>query len=242
MPVVKNPYVDVWIVRWEDYDASRLEHVLNDHERARAKRFTKESARSRFVIARGLLRQKLADELRATPEDISIAYSTTGKPSLEAPGDGSDLRFCVSHADELGLIGLGRSHAIGVDIERRDERIPIDRLANRFFTPLEAAFLQTLDQCQRHEAFCKMWTAKEALIKAQGEGVPSSLRRYAVDLHDDGSVSLATINGDDRSAHGWRLETVPLDDDHIAAVAINTPDARIRWHRIVTQAEESESR
>ena len=240
--MINSPIVDVWTVRWVDFDKSSLQHLLHDHERARAERFRDASVRSRFVIARGLLRQKLADELRTEPASVPIVSSPRGKPVLKAPFDGIDLRFSVSHADEVGLIGIGRGKPIGVDIEGPQGRRSLDRLAHRFFTPYEAAQLRRLAQSQRHEAFLRIWTAKESLIKARGEAVPSGLRRYAVELGDDGSVALLSIDGNERAARDWRLETVALDADHIATVAIQAPDARIRWHRIPPQSEQSERR
>lgn len=224
--------VDVWVVRWPDFDAAQLNSCLSEDERSRADRFTNSDARGRFVIARGLLRAIIGRQLGVHPTELAFASLSTGKPVLAAPGDRTRLTFSLSHADQLGLIAVAHEHAVGVDVERPRANLTMEPLAERFFAPAEAARLRATPEDERAEAFLKLWTAKEALIKAQGETVPTALRRYQLALLDDGSISLARIGGNTDAARPWHLETVRLDDDHRAAVAVETPDAEIRWQRL----------
>ncbi len=224
--------MDIWIVEWAAFNAAALHRHLSDEERERAERATHGSARSRFVIARALLRCLLARELDIAPIDIGIVRSSQGKPQLQSPSNGIGLQFSVSHADRFGVIGLARGTALGVDVESRHPERSVGRLTERYFTDLEVAELRGLPEQRRHNAFLTIWTAKEALIKAHGETVPRALKDHELALLDDGSASLRKLHGDVERAAAWQLDTVRLGTDHTATVAAKDPHAEIRWQRL----------
>ncbi len=224
--------VEAWIVEWSAVESEPLLSLLSPDEHRRADRFANGSARSRFVIARGLLRRLIGRYLAVPPTEVRLDYASTGKPRLAAPHDTIGLRFSVSHADRFGLIALARGVALGVDVETSPAAEAALRLADRFFTSPEAAQLRGTSPSERAEAFAAMWAAKEALIKARGETVPSALSRYEVDRSDDGSIAVGRIEGDPSSAPDWRLDTVRLAKGHTAAVAVKDPRAAIRWQRL----------
>jgi len=221
--------VEVRTVAWSGFRPERLLSLLSPDEQARAGRLTKGSARARFVIARGLLRQLVGERLGLPPTDVGFDYSSTGKPRLAATLSADHPHVSVSHGERFGVIALSRGAPLGVDVETPPADRSALRLAERFFTDAEATQLRRMPQRDRPEAFAAMWTAKEALIKAHGETVPSALPRYEVRLEDDGSIGLASIQGDPGSVHDWQLEAVRLDKRHTATVAVGDPNAEIRW-------------
>jgi len=224
--------MDVWVVEWAAFDADSLRRHLSDEERVRAERAVPKSSHSHVIIARALLRCVIARELDSEPADLGFMHTLQGKPKLQFPKNGTGLQFGVSHAHRFGLIGLARDTPLGVDVESRHPERAVGRLAGRFFTDREATGLRNLSERSRHDAFLTMWTAKEALIKAQGETVPRALQNYELALSDDGSVSLMRIHGDVERATSWRLDTVRLGTNHMAAVAVEDPQAEIRWRRL----------
>lgn len=224
--------MDVWVVEWAAFHADSLIRHVSDEERVRAERVLPESSQSHVVIARALLRCVIARELDCDPADLGFVRTPQGKPKLQSPANGTDLQFSVSHAHRFGLIGLARGTPLGVDVESRRPERPVGRLAGRFFTDREATRLRSLSERSRHDAFLTIWTAKEALIKAQGETVPRALQNHELALFDDGSVSLMRIHGDAARAADWRLDTVRLGTGHMAAVAVEDPQAEIRWQRL----------
>ena len=74
------------------------------------------------------------------------------------------------------LLAASRTHRLGVDIEHIDPDADVVRLARRFFPTDEADELASLPVDERHEAFFRAWTRKEAILKGVGGGVPSRLR------------------------------------------------------------------
>ena len=94
-----------------------LAGVLSETERERADRFVFERDRRRFVVCRARLRELLAERLHCSPASVEIVYGAHGKPGLRPHQEGTDLRFNVSHCDDLAVYGFSSGREIGVDVE-----------------------------------------------------------------------------------------------------------------------------
>ena len=60
---------------------------------------------------------------------------------------------------------------IGVDVECFDRRVECLALARRYFAPSEITALEALDGAGQRQLFFRLWTSKEAAMKATGEGL-----------------------------------------------------------------------
>jgi 4'-phosphopantetheinyl transferase len=147
---------------------------LSPRERARYESFAHEQHRFRWGAARGTLREILGRATVRPPEEIVFRYAPHGKPEVEG------LHFNISHSGGLALLALGRVE-VGVDVELPRRR-RTDDIARRFFAPGEQERLFALPDAERFEAFFRLWTCKEAFLKATGEGLSRSLRSYEIDL------------------------------------------------------------
>ncbi len=78
----------------------------------------------------------------------------------------------MSHSHHLGLYAFAYSeYGIGIDLELIRPISNIISLAKRFFTEKEASYLESLLPREQIETFFQFWTAKEAYLKATGEGL-----------------------------------------------------------------------
>jgi 4'-phosphopantetheinyl transferase len=134
-----------------------LAMLLSTDERVRAARFRLARDRRRFIVARATLRRLLAARLSSRPESIELAYGPHGKPRLRA----GELRFNVSHSEDLALYAFSRRREVGVDIEAVREVPEADRIAPDWFSPAD----------YRRFGFLGCWTRREALAKGLGRGV-----------------------------------------------------------------------
>lgn len=121
------------------------------------------------------LRASIARYLQIDPYSVDLQRRETGRPVLASPL--SDLRFSASHSGDALLLGFMRGDCIGVDIESLKPRPLALELARRFFTAHEAAALNAMPAAEREDAFYRLWTAKEALLKAIGHGLAHALDR-----------------------------------------------------------------
>ena len=80
--------------------------------------------------------------------------------------------------------------AVGVDVEHEGRIVAALDLARRFFTPREAAELSSLPPEQQRTAFLRLWTLKEAFLKALGVGLAKSLDGFSFSAHGRASSNL----------------------------------------------------
>jgi 4'-phosphopantetheinyl transferase len=203
---------------------------LDQGERERADRFRFQRDRDRFVRCRGALRAVLGRYLDLAADGIRFSIGPQGKPSLAHPNDG-DLQFNLSHAERWALLAVTSGRPVGVDIERVDPVRVNDRIAERFFSPMEAAALRTVPAAVRDEAFFRCWTRKEAYVKARGEGLAISLERFSVSIDSRTPPRLLYAEQGDAEVARWELRDLPPPPGYAAALAVEGAGWTLRCWR-----------
>jgi 4'-phosphopantetheinyl transferase len=160
-------------------------------------------------------------------EFVNFVYSPRGKPRLD-PGGPSVLHFNLAHAEDLAIFALTRIGEVGVDLEcvRRIE--DADDLVARFFSKGENATFQALPEAARAVAFFNLWTRKEALLKATGEGLGAALNGVEVSFLPGETARLVAIAGDTRCASEWNLEEFSPAAGYVGAAAVRSQKMRLR--------------
>lgn len=166
--------VHVWVAHLDpaSSESPRRLAATTEAERDRASRFHRRLDAERYLFAHGALRLLLADYLTCDPLALRFGTHENGKPFL----DGAQLEFNLSHSGALALIAVALSRQVGVDVEQLRPMPDLENLAARVCTPGELATLAGLAEPQRERAFFAMWTRKEALAKATGEGIGGVVR------------------------------------------------------------------
>ncbi|HVT33594.1 MAG TPA: 4'-phosphopantetheinyl transferase superfamily protein [Rhodanobacteraceae bacterium] len=177
-----------------------------------------ESANFRDVssAARCLLDHLLAHYggLASAPEIERGEHGKPFAPSL--PG----IDFNLSHARDHVLIAVARAQPLGVDIEHIDRKTDVDGLARRFFAASEAEALRGLPEAQRLEAFVRLWTCKEAVLKALGEGLAFGLDRVAFALDGAGvPTGLSALAAEAGDSDAWQLALLEPAPGFLGALA-----------------------
>lgn len=139
---------------------------LSGEERERAAAFKFPVHRERYIRGRGMVRKCLAEHLGAVPESLDFVLGARGKPHLA----GEELHFNLSHSGEKAALAISKLPAIGIDIEQFDREVDIAGLSRRCFRESERRRLEGLTGEALQRAFFWTWTAKEARMKATGEG------------------------------------------------------------------------
>ncbi len=93
-------------------------------------------------------------------------------------------------------------------------------LAERFFSPSEAATFLALPADLQTEAFYLCWTRKEAYIKARGDGLYLPLSRFDVSLTPGEPAAL--LRAQDRER--WSLHALTPWPDYAAAIVVEGAD------------------
>lgn len=213
--------IHVWLASLDQPQAvvRRLAQSLSGDERLRAERFRFEQDRRRFSVGRGLLRVILARYLGVAPSRMEFRFGPYGKPALAGLSSGDGFRFNVSHSHGLALYAFGRHGEVGVDLEYVRPVPDADEIAERCFAPGERAALRALPPRERHRAFFRCWTRKEAYIKAVGDGLTRRLDGFEVSLAPGEPARLVSVAGAPEEASRWWLEEIAPAPQYVAALA-----------------------
>lgn len=114
------------------------------------------------------------------PENYSVSYNACGKPSvLNAPF------FNLSHSNELVMLAIC-DLPVGCDLEHVRKAV----LSHHVFHPEELSFLSSITPGNKRDfEFLRLWTAKEAFLKAIGTGI--SAKASSFDLSKGDTISLS---------------------------------------------------
>ena len=162
---------DVWPI---------LHDCLPPDERCRADAFHHGADRQSFIAAHALLRLSLIRILG--PHPAAFVANAYGKPCFAADHPCADIGFNISHSRGMVAVGIARGAAIGVDTE------PLDRLdqrdmavITRWLSPVEQSRVAACGEAERAACLLDLWTLKEAVIKATGQGLSLELASFSID-------------------------------------------------------------
>lgn len=205
--------------------AIALSALLSADEQARGQRYLISKARRQFVETRGLLRLLLGAYLQKDPGSLDFQYSENGKPGLTQASGGGLLQFNVSHSQDRVLYAVSADHAVGVDLEGINPLISHRDLAHRICTPQEWAIFDQLPPSEQYQAFFKIWTRKEALVKLCGDRLYEKLTVFEVPAWATSGSYWVKVEGHKR----W-LQDLDLFESFAAAIALPIAPQQIIHH------------
>jgi len=216
-PVLGSDDVHVWrasVAAAAPFE-SQLVGVLGGAENEMAARFHFERDRIRYVVAHAMLRSILAAYAGVAPATLEFGAGPFGKPYLRRGSPA--LEFNLSHSGDVVLMALARDRPVGVDVEEWSANVEVESIATLVFSPLEQEHVVAAGPSARNRAFFRVWSRKEAYIKATGHGVSRGLDHFdVVGAAVPGRVTdhLASDAGD-----RWLLRDLDLDVGYAGAVA-----------------------
>lgn len=157
----------------------------------------------RLSLGVGLLLARGLEQMGIREQTAGLEYRKNGKPYLK---DYPELYFNLSHSGTMAMAVFADTEA-GCDIEKLGRGR--EQVARRFFAPGEQAYLAAASggktaegESQKRtgengmespgedrkvtwdEAFCRIWTLKEAFIKATGEGARIPLTDFCIHVEE----------------------------------------------------------
>ncbi len=133
---------------------------------------------------------------------INFGKIKNGKPVIL---NFDNIFFNISHSENQVICGISNS-VIGIDIEHLDRKINIKALSKRFFSEEEEIYIKNSFD------FLKIWTLKEAYLKAVGIGISGGLKNFTVPLNKNNKMS---SNNKD-----WYFDSIKYDN-YIISVCQN---------------------
>lgn len=154
---------------------SDFEQYLSADKSKNAKRYKSEKSYRNGFCADLLLRTVLCKRFGFDNGTLKFSSTPMGKPFLL----NDNIPFSLSHSKDLISCIVGGNFS-GTDVEFFDRNIDISRLLRRFH-PDEASFiLNVKEPNEQKRLFFRLWTLKEAYLKAKGTGISGGLRSFCV--------------------------------------------------------------
>jgi 4'-phosphopantetheinyl transferase len=158
---------------------SRWHAVLDSREVARVARFHADKDRNLYIAAHALTRALLAHVGEKLAAAWQFAETEKGKP--EIIDNESNLAFSLSHT--AGLVACAVAHfPVGIDTESRDRKQKQADIAQTVLASSEVALLTAYPFPRQSEIFLRLWTLREAYVKATGQGISFPREDFAFTL------------------------------------------------------------
>ncbi|MGW6982186.1 4'-phosphopantetheinyl transferase family protein [Streptomyces sp. NPDC054932] len=187
--------------------------VLDAEERAKAARLLRPDARHRYLAAHLGLRILLGSHLGLPPREVPLTREKCpccGGPHGRPAITDSAVHFSLSHSGDLAYVALA-ARPVGVDIEETPSPEAVADVINSLH-PEETAELGALAPEERPQALARVWSRKEACLKATGTGLALGLTDPYVGTHP--TPPLLT---------GYTLTDLPAPAGYTAALATINP-------------------
>lgn len=155
---------------FEEYE--KYMPLVSSERRERISRIKSGRDKTVSLITELLIRHEISRQINIPFSEIIFGYGEHGKPYIL---NDTDYFFSVSHSDNR-IAFAGGNFPIGIDVERIS-RGSI-KIAKRFFTDNEYNFIKA--GREQSEAFCEIWTAKEAYVKMLGVGLSKPFKSFDV--------------------------------------------------------------
>lgn len=199
---------------------SRAAALLSETEWQRARRFSFEGDRRRFIASRACLRQLLGQRLKVNPNTIELVCGSRGKPELGGHFAGSDIHFNVSHSSDVAAYAFATGREIGIDIEALRTINAADEIVNNCFSRCEQLEYHSLTLKDKPHGFFNGWTRKEAFIKATGNGLYQPFDSFDVSLTPGKPAEIRRVGLTPGEDCGWLLHSFTPVPGLIAALAV----------------------
>ncbi len=207
--------------------------VLDESERARAARFVFPRNRVEYTAAHVLVRRALAATTGHPAAAFRFEAGAHGKPTAWIGGTMAGVHFNLSHTRGMVAVAVAPFEH-GLDVEPLDRTVNLS-IAGRYFCPKEIAWLGGLPEERRGEGFLRLWTLKEAFIKATGLGLSQELDGFWFQVFPP-AIRFKDI-ADNPAA--WRFEQRDLDGKFMAAVGFRAPPGQaplVTWWQVEPDA------
>jgi 4'-phosphopantetheinyl transferase len=195
------------------YDPSEscYRSILSTDEMNKADRFFQIHDRTSFLVRRYYLRLLLSKLVSKSPRDLIFDSTGNKKPTLLGQ------EFNTSHSGQYAVIAIG-TKPVGIDIEKIDHTFQFEDIVSRYFSSEEQMYLKARNTS--HDFF-HLWTRKEAMLKATGEGLVNN-------LHNLNCVPYQVL----RNGLLYQLTTFGPEAGYVMSIASESAASKIQYRRI----------
>lgn len=210
---LQKNHTDIWRVKISDQlnNLTYFKSILNHDEINVASKYHFSKNIQCSIVSRACLKILLGNYLRCHPSLITLRKNKYGKLFVSKQ---SNFFFNVTHTDEIILYAFAMT-PIGIDIENTKHNIEFLEIAKIFFSEGEIKKLEKVSEDDLRSTFFRIWTRKEAFIKAIGKGLSLSLNQFEVTALTEEPACILSIH--QKTKHDWFLQSFVPETGYQAA-------------------------
>lgn len=197
--------------------------LLDAADLAHAGRFRQARDRELATASRALQRLALAwaaGDAAVDPAQLQFARVGHRRPEVLDPPAARALRFSVANTPGLVACVVSSEGWPGVDVEPVRAEVAAE-LVQTCLSPRERAAYLDLPAEHRPYRFARLWTLKEAYLKALGIGLDQAPDRCGFELEGaDERPRLVESDEAGGVAGRWRFEWLPVGPGHVGALCL----------------------
>lgn len=186
---------------------------LDPYHQNKAKKITNSNWQRNYIEVHLWLNAHLATLTGEQPQELRFGFAENGKPHLI---DYPEIHFNLSHCKGMALLAVA-DRPVGVDVEPVDRVADWQGIAERFFHQQEYQAILALPEAEQALGFLRIWTAKEALLKATGQGIAHGLDGFVVSPKESDATLL--LEAVDKNLLKYNVLRVSVGAGFVAAIA-----------------------
>lgn len=206
----------------------KLLDLLSHREKLKASKFVFDHLKTRYIISHGLLRILFGKYLSLHPAEIDFVLNEFQKPFCK---NEPALLFNISHSKDYACFAFSYQHKVGVDIEFIDRTFEVSDILPLIATPKEIKDFNDLHKRDRLFFFYKMWTLKEAFLKALGIGLSYNLSLIESTIIPKNTFKILKTSSilETEIENFWTFAPIKFVPQYIGAIAIERKDIKINF-------------
>ncbi|HSD64457.1 MAG TPA: 4'-phosphopantetheinyl transferase superfamily protein [Ignavibacteriaceae bacterium] len=204
-----------------DTDVEYFYGLLTDEEKKGIDKIRLQGVRDGRVISKVIVKDIISKYLGVNSDQIKYSYNRFGKPVLPEDINFPGLNFNISHSESLGIIALVKQKQIGVDLERIIDLADLDDIIKLCFSKNEQGFFKDLEGLEKTKLFYKVWTGKEAFIKAIGKGFSFPLENISFELNINKEIIISEISDFQDNIDKWHVYNFSPEENYTSTIVVN---------------------
>lgn len=188
-------------------------NFLHESELLKLNRIVRVEDKNIFLASSVMKKVLCGKYLNCSPKEVRFSENEFKKPLLF---NQPDFHFNTSHSGDW-VIFIFSDSPCGIDIEKIKWDFDFDQVMEYSYHPQEIDYV--LQSTNPHLSFFRIWTMKESLLKAKGQGLIDNLPQ----------LNMLKTHSNPENINNWRIRSFLVDGNYWCSLCFNYPSSGLKF-------------